>query len=230
MEVIKRKSALIIVDVQNDFISGSLAVPGGEKVVDVCNHLRDRGDFSMVVVTQDWHPSTHISFARNAQNFVLADEVDGAAVCEFSTVSFSDPPLDGVSVFPVHCVADTWGAELHKDLQVRSSDVTVRKGSHTERESFSAFADNTQLSETHLANTLRHASITDVFVCGLAYDVCVSWTARDAVRRGFRTFFVEDAAAGVEPGEMSRMKQELAQLGVSFVQSDEVPGLLAEAA
>ncbi len=188
------RTALVVVDVQNDFAdpSGNLYVQGGEEVVPVANdqvrRAQDAG--ALVVYTQDWHP-------ENTPHF----EKDGGT-------------------WPVHCVKDTWGAELHPDLEVRGE--TVRKGTGGE-DGYSGFTvrdpETGEEARTALEDLLRQHDVSRVVVVGLATDVCVKATALDAVAKGFETTVVGDGVRGVnlEPGDDERALEEMAAAGVTVV-------------
>src|ERR1051326_2704482 len=202
------KRALIIVDVQYDFIpGGALPTIHGDEVVPVMNRLQPHFDF--VVATQDWHPPNHGSFASNHRGKKPGDVVD----------------LHGLQqiLWPDHCVQGSHGAELHRDLDRSSIDEIVRKGTDPAIDSYSTFFDNGRRKSTGLENHLREREITDVFIGGLATDYCVLWSARDAVSLGFRTHVVSDACRGVElnPGDIERAFEEMRSIGVSVITESE---------
>jgi len=200
-------SALIVVDLQNDFCpGGALPVPEGDRVIPVVNRLVPR--FDLVVATQDWHPPDHGSFAANhpARKVGELIEINGL------------PQV----LWPVHCVQNTPGAEFHPGLD-RSRVVRVfQKGTDPGIDSYSGFFDNGRRKATGLGDFLRERRVTDVFVCGLATDYCVKCTAMDAAGLGFRTHLIEDACRGVElqPGDVARATAEMRAAGVVVVQSD----------
>jgi len=201
------KRALIIVDVQYDFIpGGALPTIRGDEVVPVMNRLQPHFDF--VVATQDWHPPNHGSFASNHPGKKPGDVVD----------------LFGLEqiLWPDHCVQNSHGAELHRDLDRSRIDEIVRKGTDPAIDSYSTFFDNGRRKSTGLENHLRERDITDVYIGGLATDYCVLWSARDAVSLGFRTFVVRDACRGVElnPGDIDRAFEEMRRIGVEVITSD----------
>jgi len=201
------KRALIIVDVQYDFIpGGALPTIRGDEVVPVMNRLQPHFDF--VVATQDWHPPNHGSFASNHPGKKPGDVVD----------------LFGLEqiLWPDHCVQGSHGAELHRDLDRSRIDEVVRKGTDPAIDSYSTFFDNGRRKSTGLENHLREREITDVYIGGLATDYCVLWSARDAVSLGFRTFVVSDACRGVElnPGDIDRAFEEMRRIGVEVITSD----------
>ena len=174
--------ALIIVDVQNDFCEGgSLAVQSGSLVVPVINSVLPA--FDVVVATQDWHPQNHGSFAANHV---------GAKVGDMRMLG----QLPQV-MWPVHCVQNTRGAEFFSGLDVSGLDATIQKGTDPSVDSYSGFFDNGRLHSTGMAEFLKRNGIGQVFVCGLATDYCVKWTALDAISLGFDTVVIADATRGV---------------------------------
>jgi len=202
------KRALIIVDVQYDFIpGGALPTIHGDEVVPVMNRLQPQFDF--VVATQDWHPPNHGSFASNHPGRKPGDVVD----------------LFGLEqiLWPDHCVQGSHGAELHRDLDRSRIDEIVRKGTDPAIDSYSTFFDNGRRKSTGLENHLREREITDVYIGGLATDYCVLWSARDAVSLGFRTFVVSDACRGVDlnPGDIERALEEMRRIGVNVITESE---------
>jgi nicotinamidase/pyrazinamidase len=191
--------ALLIVDFQNDFCpGGALAIPGGDRIAGPIGDILDRFDF--VVATRDWHPENHGSFA--------GVEVDMA---EWRG---TDPP----SIWPVHCVQGTKGAELHPSLNRDRIDVVVDKGQDPHSQGYSAFQD------TRLGDLLRAHDVDRLYVAGLATDYCVKNSVLDARREGFEVVVVEDAVRGVEvePGDSERAIEEMEQAGAEFAPTDEI--------
>ena len=189
---------LIIVDIQNDFLSGgSLAVPGGNEVIPVINQIQK--DFGLVVATQDWHPQDHKSFAA---------EHPGKK--EFETID-----LNGLQqvLWPVHCVQASFGAELHKDLDSTNIEAIFRKGMDTEIDSYSGFFDNGRRRNTGLSGYLKDRQVSEVFVCGLAADFCVYFTANDALDLGFRATIIESAVQPIDPENWKKLKEDFKEKG-----------------
>ena len=201
-----KNQALIVVDVQNDFLeTGSLPVPEGSKVIPVINKVMPL--FQTVVVTQDWHPAEHKSFASNHE---------GKKPYDVTTMPYGQQVL-----WPVHCVQNTKGAEIAETLAVKGTEFNVRKGANPEVDSYSAFFEADGKSKTILADWLREQGITEVFLCGLATDFCVSWSALDAVKEGFKTFIIEDACRGIDvDGSMKAAKKQWKDKGIETVNSD----------
>jgi nicotinamidase/pyrazinamidase len=204
-------NALIVVDVQNDFLpGGALAVPEGDAVVPRCNALMK--SFDLVVATQDWHPANHASFAANCRGHKVGDVVDGAGLKQV--------------LWPVHCVQNTPGAAFSPDLDVKRFARVFQKGTDPAIDSYSGFFDNGHRKSTGLGEYLRARGVTDVYVCGLATDYCVKFTALDARQLGFNTFLIEDASRGVnlKPGDVERAVEEMRAAGVKVVRSEELLG------
>lgn len=202
-------ATLIVVDVQNDFLpGGALAVPRGDEVVAVANAVMPA--FDRVVATQDWHPRAHGSFAVNQP---------GRAVGEVITLAGAPQVM-----WPVHCVADTAGAEFAAGLAVENFERVFVKGTDPGVDSYSGFFDNDRRSATGLGDYLRAVGEEDVWVLGLATDYCVKATALDAVGLGLRTRLIVDGCRAVElaPGDGARAIAEMQAAGVEVVTSAEV--------
>ncbi|HWQ90472.1 MAG TPA: bifunctional nicotinamidase/pyrazinamidase [Clostridia bacterium] len=202
-------SALIVVDVQNDFLpGGALAVPDGDAVIPVINRLQPA--FPLVVATQDWHPPDHGSFASNHAGRKPYEQID----------------LNGLAqtLWPDHCVQDTPGAQLSPALDTERVAHVFRKGTDPGIDSYSGFFDNGHRKATGLGDWLKAKGVTDVYVCGLATDYCVKFTALDAVALGFRTHLVEDASRGVnlQPHHVPQAVQEMADAGVHIVRAETI--------
>lgn len=194
--------ALVIVDVQNDFCpGGALATVDGHGVVPVVNGLVPR--FDVVVQTQDWHPPGHVSFASSHA---------GKRPFETIEVDYGTQVL-----WPDHCVPGTKGAEFHPGLDQARTQLIIRKGFHRNIDSYSAFLENDQKTETGLAGYLRERGVTEIFVCGLATDYCVKWSALDGKAAGFEAFVVRDACSHVADDTLAATWPELADGGVEVV-------------
>lgn len=201
--------ALILVDIQNDFLpGGALAVPDGDAVIPVANVLIPR--FSLVVATQDWHPPEHASFAVNNPGRRVGEVIE----------------QDGTSqvMWPSHCVQGTRGAELAAGLDTGRIGRVVLKGVDPAVDSYSGFYDNQRRRSTGLAEYLRERGVVEVAVLGLATDYCVKFTALDALSLGLRTTVVADGCRGVEltPGDSARALEELRAAGAAVVTSAEL--------
>ncbi len=177
------KDALLVIDVQNDFCpGGALAVGDGDAVVDVINPLIEQ--FSTVVITQDWHPAAHQSFASQH-----------AGAEPFSTTQM---PYGEQTLWPDHCIQGTSGAEFHSRLNTDAGSIIIRKGMRASVDSYSAFFENDKSTTTGLSGYLREAGIERVYCCGLAYDFCVRFSAEDARRQGFETVVLTDACRAID--------------------------------
>ena len=201
---------LLIVDVQNDFCpGGALAVADGDAVVPVINRLAER--FDHVVLTQDWHPSHHSSFATSHP---------GSA--PFETISM---PYGQQTLWPDHCVQSTAGAAFHPQLATERAELVIRKGFRPEIDSYSAFYQNDRETHTGLTGYLRERGFTRVFIAGLAFDFCVRYSGEDARREGFDPVVIEDACRGIDVGgSMAKARRVLAELNVACMPADEVGG------
>jgi nicotinamidase/pyrazinamidase len=202
------RDVLLVVDLQNDFCPGGrLAVPNGHEVLPIINRMAGR--FEHVVLTQDWHPPGHQSFASSHR---------GKKPYETIEVSYGPQIL-----WPDHCVQGTAGAELHGDLTVAHAQLVLRKGYHREIDSYSAFYENDRKTHTGLAGYLRERGLTRVFLAGLAFDFCVRYSSEDARREGFEVVVIEDACRGIDvDGSISATRQVLAALGVQCIPADSV--------
>jgi len=199
----KTMRALIVVDVQNDFVpGGALAVPGGDQVVGEINRLMHSGDYERIVASQDWHPPDHVSFASQHPGHHVGEIIE----------------IDGIEqiLWPDHCVEHTYGARFVKRLETDRFDHVVHKGTDRRIDSYSGFFDNARRRDTGLADWLRRQGVREVHVVGLATDYCVKFTALDAVDLGFETTVLTAAARGVElkPGDVERALQDMAQAGI----------------
>ncbi|MGD8281120.1 MAG: bifunctional nicotinamidase/pyrazinamidase [Gemmatimonadota bacterium] len=197
------RDVLLVVDVQNDFCpGGALAVPRGDEVVPVINGLAER--FEHVVLTQDWHPPGHESFASSHPGHEPMETIE--------------VPYGPQILWPDHCVQETEGAAFHRDLRIPHATLIIRKGFHPRIDSYSSFYENDRQTPTGLAGYLRERGLERVFVAGLAYDFCVRYTAEDAVREGFGVVVVEDACRAIDmDGSAEETRASLASLGVESV-------------
>lgn len=177
------QEALIVVDVQNDFCpGGGLAVAGGDQIIPRINALMD--EFQVVVLTQDWHPANHSSFADNHS---------GAA--PFSVIQM---PYGPQVLWPVHCVQGSAGAAFHRDLRLDPAQLVIRKGFRAGIDSYSAFYENDHKTHTGLAGYLRERGVTDLTLVGLATDFCVAYSAEDAARSGFAARILAGACRAID--------------------------------
>ena len=196
--------ALVLVDVQNDFMpDGTLAVPKGDEIVPVINSIQSK--FDLIVATQDWHPENHISFANNH----LGKE-------EFDTIQ-----VEGITqvLWPAHCVQDSKGADFHKDLNTAKIEAIFRKGTNPRIDSYSGFYDNAHLKSTGLSGYLKEKGITEAYFCGLATDICVYYTLKDGITEGFSSYLIEDASKPLDKEEYEKIKKVILELGGEIIQS-----------
>lgn len=199
---------LLVIDVQNDFCpGGALAVPGGAEVIPVIHTIAPR--FEHVILTQDWHTANHQSFASAH-----------AGKREYEQIELG---YGAQTLWPDHCVQGTGGAEFHRDLQVTRAELILRKGFRAQIDSYSAFFENDRTTPTGLAGYLRERGLTRLFLCGLAYDFCVGYSALDARQLGFETTVMRDACRGIDlNGSVARMDAEFAVAGVRVINSTEL--------
>lgn len=194
---------LLVVDVQNDFCPGGrLPVSRGNEVVPLINRMAPR--FAHVVVTQDWHPAEHLSFASMHP---------GRKAYETIKVPYGTQIL-----WPDHCVQDTDGAQLHSQLHVPHAQLLLRKGFNRQIDSYSAFQENDRRTPTGLAGYLRERGLTRVFLAGLAFDFCVRYSAEDAKQQGFEAVVIEDACRAIGmSGSLSATRERLAALDIPCI-------------
>jgi nicotinamidase/pyrazinamidase len=202
------RDILLVVDIQNDFCpGGSLAVPGGNEVVPLINGLAAR--FAHVVLTQDWHPRGHLSFASSHPGktpYQTIELVYGTQV-----------------LWPDHCVQDTAGAAFRDDLQIPHAELVLRKGYHRQIDSYSAFYENDRKTRTGLAGYLGERGFKRVFLVGLAFDFCVRYSAEDACREGFEAIVIEDACRGIDvDGSMAATQELFKILGVRCISANAI--------
>ena len=202
------RDVLLVVDVQNDFCEGGgLAVPRGSEVVPLVNRLAGR--FRNVVLTQDWHPAGHLSFASSH-----------AGRQPYETIEM---PYGPQVLWPDHCVQGTAGAEFRQDLRIPHAALAVRKGFRREIDSYSAFYENDRATPTGLSGYLRERGLTRVILAGLALDFCVRWSAEDAHKNGFAAVVVADACRAIDvAGSLDATRASLAALGIPRLTVDEI--------
>jgi nicotinamidase/pyrazinamidase len=202
--------ALILVDLQNDFLpGGALAVPRGDEVLPVANALLPH--FELVYATQDWHPANHVSFAANHAGHKPGDVIDADGIPQV--------------LWPVHCVQHTRGAALAAGLDIGRITDCIRKGTDPRVDSYSAFFDNGRRHATALHDLLQARGVRHLYVLGLATDYCVKHTALDARQLGYRVSLVTDGCRGVElhAGDVHTALEAMRHAGVELLTSAEVP-------
>lgn len=195
-----KNSVLLVIDVQNDFCpSGSLAVNGGDEIVPLINKLAH--EYAHIVLTQDWHPADHSSFAS---------QHDGAA--PFTQIEM---PYGPQTLWPDHCIIGSSGAEFHKDLDLPQVELILRKGFRKQIDSYSAFFENDHSTPTGLSGYLKERGFTHITCVGLAFDYCVRYSAEDAVKLGFQVEVIEAATRAIDlGGTAAATKKSFAERGI----------------
>ncbi len=203
-----RDDVLMVVDMQYDFLpGGSLAVAGGDAIIPLVNRLGGR--FENVILTQDWHPADHVSFASNHP---------GAAPFEVMTLPYGPQVL-----WPDHCIQASRGAELHDDLDLAQAQLIIRKGYHETVDSYSGFQEADRRTRTGLEGYLRERNLKRLFLAGLATDFCVAWTALDARAAGFETYVVADATRPIDTnGSLARAWADMEAAGVTRIGAGDI--------
>jgi nicotinamidase/pyrazinamidase len=209
-EIRQADDVLLVVDLQNDFMpGGALAVARGDEVVPLANRLAQR--FSHVVLTQDWHPRSHISFAANHSD---------RQPFEFITLPYGEQVL-----WPVHCVQETAGAAFHAGVDIPHARAIIRKGHHEHVDSYSAFVEADHATSTGLAGYLRDTGVKRVWCCGLATDFCVAWSSLDARAAGFDVIVIEDATRAIDlEGSLDAAWRDMNAAGVRRMRAAQVLG------
>jgi nicotinamidase/pyrazinamidase len=202
------QDALLVVDMQNCFVpGGSLAVKEGDQIVPLVNQIAKA--FHNVVMTQDWHTADHISFAS---------QHPGKKPFETIKLAYGTQVL-----WPDHCVQGTEGASIVNGVNIPHAQVIVRKGFHREVDSYSAFLEADRKTETGLVGYLKHRKISGLFICGLATDYCVAWSALDARKFGFQVAVIEDASRGIDlNGSLAAAWKNMEKAGVKRIQSSDI--------
>jgi nicotinamidase/pyrazinamidase len=204
------RDVLIVVDVQNDFCPGGvLPVAGGDEILAVVERIAPL--FEHIVLTQDWHPAEHASFAATHPGKQPLEAM------EF--------PYGPQTLWPVHCVQGTPGAEFHPALRTERAELIVRKGTNRAVDSYSAFFENDHKTPTGLAGYLNERRFERAFFVGLAYDFCVGFSALDATESGFEAIVLRDACRAIDlNGSVARMEEEFASAGVRVMETQELQG------
>lgn len=198
---------LLVVDVQNGFVGGNLAVANSHAIIPTINRLI--AHFDTVILTQDYHPADHISFYQNH---------DGKAL--FDTIEL---PYGTQVLWNAHCVQGTLDADFHADLQADKAELIIRKGYHRHIDSYSAFMEADRATKTGLAGYLHERGIDSVYVVGIATDFCVAWTAIDATEFGFNCTVITDATAPINiNGSLDKAMADMAAAGVKFINSKDI--------
>ncbi|MDA3507129.1 bifunctional nicotinamidase/pyrazinamidase [Acinetobacter junii] len=203
-----KQSVLIVVDVQNGFTpGGNLAVANADEIIPKINQLAQK--FKHIVLTQDWHPDQHISFADNHPNKK-----------PFETIELD---YGRQVLWPKHCVQGTHDAEFHPHLNIPTAQLIIRKGCHQNIDSYSAFMEADRKTPTGLNGYLREHQINTVYIVGIATDFCVAWTAIDAAELGFDTYVIEDACKAIDlNGSLQQAWQDMSQKGVHRIEASSI--------
>lgn len=199
--------ALIIVDVQNDFLpGGTLAVENGGSIISVINNLQEK--FDLVVATQDWHPADHKSFASSHPGKKVFDQID----------------LNGMRqvLWPDHCVQETEGAEFSSQLDTKRIETIFRKGMDKNIDSYSGFFDNGKKKATGMGAYLQGRGVTSIYVCGLAADYCVYFTALDGLEMGFESTIISDATLPIDKENFKKVLEDFKSKGGKEIKSDKI--------
>ena len=195
-------SALIIIDMQNDFCTGgALAVKDGEKIIKCINNAQK--EFETIILTQDWHPQEHSSFASNhgAEPYTNIEMEYGSQI-----------------LWPDHCVQGSTGANFHRDLNTNKSDLILRKGSNPKIDSYSAFFENDKNTTTGLEGYLIKKDIKQLYLCGLAFDYCVFYSALDGVELGFEVFVFQDLTKAIDLNNSKKIaKKSMIEKGIKLI-------------
>jgi len=205
----KKNSALIIIDLQNDFCpGGALVVPEGDGIIPLINKLS--GKFKRVIATQDWHPTDHMSFAINHPGKK-----------EFDVIDYNDMRQ---VLWPEHCVSGTKGAQFHSDLDINNVDLIIRKGRNPEIDSYSAFKENDKKTLTGLEGYLKNLGIKQTYLCGLALDYCVFYSAMDSIELGFETSVIIDGTKGIDSpqGNIDKSLAIMKEKGIKIIESNDL--------
>ncbi|CAF0864300.1 unnamed protein product [Didymodactylos carnosus] len=240
-----RVNSLLIVDVQNDFITGTLSLRNcpskhcGEDVIPTINHLLATIKFDVIVYTQDWHPRTHISFYEciNLRKHLIADgsKIDASNAKLYDYIKFAD--VEQI-LWPAHCIQNTTGAELHKDLHIIDNKtpsnhinkntpvIRLHKGTDPDIDSYSAFWDNQKISKTTLDSQLKKLNVTDIYIAGIATDVCVYSTALHAAELNYCTYVIEDACRGVDENAITEKLKDLEEHNCQIIKSNKVKAVI----
>ena len=205
---ISKGDALLIVDMQYDFMpGGALPVEQGDQIIQDINTVVEKfhNNLATIVLTQDWHPQNHLSFASNHPGKKPGDEYQTETI--------------GPILWPDHCVPGTKGAEFHEDLHTNLAHAIIRKGYNPVIDSYSGFLENDKKSETGLSGLLKTLKVKRVFICGLALDYCCFWTAMDGLYFGFKVFLLVDLTKGIDnpPGNIANSLETMAKNGIKFV-------------
>ena len=201
-KIFSAQDALIVVDMQNDFCEGGVFdLQGGAAIVAPINAAAR--NFKTVVMTQDWHPKGHSSFASSHPGK--------------DNYSYIEMPYGTQPLWPDHCIQGSWGADFHPELDTTAAQIVIRKGFRPELDSYSAFTENDRTTTTGLAAALREKGVKRLYFCGIATDFCVAWSAYDSMQLGFETILFENLSKAIDlDGSLSAQREKLSSAGVKF--------------
>ncbi|MGJ3233858.1 bifunctional nicotinamidase/pyrazinamidase [Marivirga sp.] len=198
---------LVIVDAQYDFMpGGALEIKEGDKIVPVINQIQDK--FELVVATQDWHPKGHSSFASSHEGKNAFEKIDWRGMEQV--------------LWPDHCVQGSKGAEIHADLNTNAVEAIFRKGMNPKIDSYSGFYDNGHEKSTGLSGYLKEKNTKELYFCGLAADICVYFTIKDALKEGFKVNLIKDATRPLDVNDFKDQQKELSSRGVEIIESNDL--------
>ncbi len=204
------RKALLVIDVQNDFLpDGPMAVPQGDQIIPMINELaNDASLWDCILASKDWHPANHVSFHTNHENAV-----------PFTLKRIHELDMDQMMWNP-HCIADSKGAELSEDLRLPKDSIIILKGRHRDVDSYSAFGDGIDKTreKTELETLLKERKIDHVYVCGVATDYCVGFSAMDAVKAGFKASVILPASRGIAKETIDEALEKMAKIGVELIE------------
>lgn len=208
---LNKNDALLIVDMQNDFMpGGALPVKEGDQIIDNVNYIAEvfRENDGIIVLTQDWHPKNHMSFASSHPGKEPGEEFQSEGI--------------GPVLWPDHCVQGSKGAEFHEKLKTDLAYAIIRKGYNPKVDSYSGFIENDKKSETGLSGFLKTLKIRKIFICGLALDYCCYFTALDGIDFGFEVYFLVNLTRGIDlpSGNISKTLQDMTDKGIKFATKD----------
>ena len=199
--------ALLVIDIQNDFLpGGSLAVPGGDEIISIVNGIQHY--FGLVVATQDWHPANHKSFASNHKGKKQFEKIELGGLPQV--------------LWPDHCVQGTKGADFPGALNMNRVETIFRKGTNPDIDSYSGFFDNGRKKSTGLTDYLRGRKVTEIYLAGLAGDICVFSTGMDGVDEGFKTYIIEDASRPLNLEDFKKTNKLFIEKGGKLIHSREI--------
>ncbi|KAI4489532.1 hypothetical protein M0802_011067 [Mischocyttarus mexicanus] len=226
--ILEPVNVLVVVDVQNDFIRGSLALSNcksgndGYEVIEPINRILSKVQWDHVIYTLDYHPEDHISFYDNLDLRELHPSSRGKKnISLYDTVTFLEPHVSQ-TLWPKHCIMGTWGSELHKDLIIFPNAIQICKGQKSTIEAYSAFTRDKEDSISEMEKVLINVKATNLYICGLALDVCVRYTCLDALKLGYKVTLIEDCCRGIDNDQMKEAIKCIQEKGGLVTNSDKV--------